>query len=693
MRWKSTLQAAFAALSSAICLAIPVKAQEATELPPLTVQGATLEGQRTRTPARPASQTQAAPAAASETPPAVPADTVLGVPADTIGNAVTVITGDDLRRQQVHTAAEALRGLPGVSVGHSGGIAGFTQVRIRGAEGNHTLVLIDGIVANNTGDGEFDFSNLAADEIDRIEIIRGPMSGLYGSNAVGGVVNVITRRGNGPLSASIQTEIGSLATKNYIGRISGGSDKANLSVAYQWRDTNGFNISPVGSEDDGSRLSTFSLRAGAKVWENATLDVVLRRVDNRGDRDGFGDFLAPAGSLAQSYDDGSIFSNRILMAGANLKWDTFGGALTHEFRANHNGTIVTDQDASFGSSAKNTSDVNSFAYAATYRFDTGPWVKHSLSALVQNDDERFTPAGTFADGLERERGRMAFAGEWRGGFGDRLFLTANIRRDDNDSFQDFTTWHAAASLKLPELALRPHASVGTAVKLPTMFEQFGTSQFFVPNPALSPEESFGWDAGLEFTLLKGRATLDITYFHADLTDRINGTAPGPLPGTLTAINLPGQSLRQGVEIGTRYKLASNLILGGAYTYTNARNPDGLEEVRRPPHSVRADLTYTWAEGRGSLRLAANYNGTMQDVAFVLPNFFPQPRVDLAPYWLVNAAVSYKLQPGVELFGRVENLLDQHYQEVFGFDAAPITAFAGVKFTFGGVDGLGGHWTK
>jgi vitamin B12 transporter len=693
MRWKSTLQAAFAALSSAICLAIPVKAQEATELPPLTVQGATLEGQRTRTPARPASQTQAAPAAASETPPAVPADTVLGVPADTIGNAVTVITGDDLRRQQVHTAAEALRGLPGVSVGHSGGIAGFTQVRIRGAEGNHTLVLIDGIVANNTGDGEFDFSNLAADEIDRIEIIRGPMSGLYGSNAVGGVVNVITRRGNGPLSASIQTEIGSLATKNYIGRISGGSDKANLSVAYQWRDTNGFNISPVGSEDDGSRLSTFSLRAGAKVWENATLDVVLRRVDNRGDRDGFGDFLAPAGSLAQSYDDGSIFSNRILMAGANLKWDTFGGALTHEFRANHNGTIVTDQDASFGSSAKNTSDVNSFAYAATYRFDTGPWVKHSLSALVQNDDERFTPAGTFADGLERERGRMAFAGEWRGGFGDRLFLTANIRRDDNDSFQDFTTWHAAASLKLPELALRPHASVGTAVKLPTMFEQFGTSQFFVPNPALSPEESFGWDAGLEFTLLKGRATLDITYFHADLTDRINGTAPGPLPGTLTAINLPGQSLRQGVEIGTRYKLASNLILGGAYTYTNARNPDGLEEVRRPPHSARADLTYTWAEGRGSLRLAANYNGTMQDVAFVLPNFFPQPRVDLAPYWLVNAAVSYKLQPGVELFGRVENLLDQHYQEVFGFDAAPITAFAGVKFTFGGVDGLGGHWTK
>ena len=132
-----------------------------------------------------------------------------------------------------------------------------------------------------------------------------------------------------------------------------------------------------------------------------------------------------------------------------------------------------------------------------------------------------------------------------------------------------------------------------------------------------------------------------------------------------------------------------MTLGLAYTYLDARNPDGQREVRRPPHSGRGDINYTFAEGRGTVSLAAIYNGQMDDVAFVLPNFFPQVPVTLDAYWLVNAAVSYKLQPGVELFGRLENLLDQRYQEAFGFEAAPVAAFAGVKLTFGGPDGVEG----
>jgi vitamin B12 transporter len=137
---------------------------------------------------------------------------IAGVPGYTVGNAVTVVTGEELRAQQVRHAAEALRSLPGVSVNRGGGFGNLTQVRIRGAEGNQTLVLIDGIEANNTADGEFDFSNLSAEDIERIEVIRGPMSGLYGSNAVGGVINIITRRGQGPFTASLRTEGGSFGT-------------------------------------------------------------------------------------------------------------------------------------------------------------------------------------------------------------------------------------------------------------------------------------------------------------------------------------------------------------------------------------------------------------------------------------------------------------------------------------------------
>ena len=195
----------------------------------------------------------------------------------------------------------------------------------------------------------------------------------------------------------------------------------------------------------------------------------------------------------------------MFLAGTNLRWETHGGRLVQEFRANHNGTITADTDRSpFPSTSRNISEAEKLSYLASYRLDMPAIaVTNTVSGRVEKEFERFTPEGSFADGLERQRGRIAYTGEWRGGFADRLFLTAGIRHDDNDNFQDFTTWRTAASLVLSEINMRPHASVGTAVKLPTMFEQFGTSPFFVPNPGLTPEESFGWDAGVEFTFFKG----------------------------------------------------------------------------------------------------------------------------------------------------------------------------------------------
>jgi vitamin B12 transporter len=665
------------------------------QLPGIYVKGATLEA--SGAPATKAPSEEPAPAEAKE---GVGTD---GVPAASIGNAVTIVTREDLQRQQIRHAGDALRSLPGVVVGRSGGFGNFTQVRIRGAEGNHTLVLIDGIKANNLSDGEFDFSNLAAEDIERIEVIRGPLSGLYGSNAVGGVVNIVTRGGRGPMTASLKTEAGSFGTRDLAARVAGGNDRGHLAVSYHWRETNGFNIAPVGNEDDGARLGTVNVKGGVRLLDGVTLDFSVRHSDKVADRDGFGNIFDPKldGSLAAAFDDASVARDRILLAGANLRWEMLGGKLAHELRANHNGTTTTDLDASFKSFSRNISDTMKLAYLATYHLDTpATWAKHSFSGLVEKEDERFTPEGTFGDGNLRERGRVAYAGEWRGGFADRLFLTAGLRHDDNDNFQDFTTWRGAASLVLREWNMRPHASIGTAVKLPTMFEQFGSTQFFKPNPNLRPEESFGWDAGAEFTFLGGKAILDVTYFRANLTDKINGFVFDPKEGKFTAENLPGESTREGVELATRFRLSDAVTLGLAYTYLDARNPDGQREVRRPPHSGRGDVTYTFAGGRGTATLAAIYNGRMDDTAFRLICFTSCPpdllsfssgeRLSLDAYWLVNAAISYKLQPGVELFGRVENLFDQRYQEVFGFEAAPIAAFAGVKLTFGGPDGVGGQ---
>ena len=202
----------------------------------------------------------------------------------------------------------------------------------------------------------------------------------------------------------------------------------------------------------------------------------------------------------------------------------------------------------------------------------------------------------------------------------------------------------------------------------------------------------GWDLGVEFTL--GRTTsLDVTYFHANLENKISRSglaAPNP-----TLINLPGTSTREGVEFALRTKLTPSLMATVAYTYLNAEELTGLQEIRRPRHSGRVDLAYDFAAGRGKANLGVVYNGSQMDNVFI-NNFFPQPfgRLLLDEYLVVNAAVSYKLQPGVEVFGRVENLVRSQLSRGLRLSGgADPGAFAGLKLTFGGADGVGGSWAK
>ncbi len=611
-------------------------------------------------------------------------ETINGIAAEKVGTSVSVVTGAQLRAQQVRHAADALRSLPGVSVSQQGSFGSLTQVRIRGAEANQTLVLIDGIEVNDPSDGGFDFANLSADDIERIEVLRGPQSGLYGSKAVGGVINIITRGGRGPLTFTGRVEGGSFNTRDVSGRVSAGNDRGYFSLGYGRRATDGFNTAPVGSEEDDNRLSTFNMRAGMSVADGLAVDFNIRNSRRFGN---FDDFCGNPGPLCTAFDADNESSSNVWATGGKLTWDTLDGALTHVFKAQLSST-ERESKQTF-STGKNNGDHENFSYAATYRLNTPDLLgaRHFFTGLAEREIEHFTPLSDFgffgkADGIERTRSLNAGAFEYRGEYADLLFVTGTVREDDHDTFGQFTTWRTTAALALREIGLRPHASYGTGVKLPTMFENFGSIPgSFSPNPNLAPERSEGWDAGVEATVIPGIAIVDLTYFSANLTDKINGFAPTPVFGVFTAENLPGESTREGIEVASRIALSRDLSLGLSYTFTDAEDPDGKQEIRRSPHTARGDLTYLFDAGRGTISVAAIYNGTNTDLAFEQAAPFGSRIVDLDDYWLVNAAASYKVQPGVELFGRVENVLDQDYQEVFGFETAGVAAYAGVRISY------------
>lgn len=692
------------------------------ELPAVVVEGATLEAKpaprvkpkakpkpqdlpaSAATPSSPAKKSQASGAANEDYAPAEldldPADDaaggsasgmetsntqVTGVPANKLGTAVSVVTAADLKARQVRTAADALRSLPGVSVSQQGGPQNLTVVRIRGAESNQTLVLIDGVEVNSGSEGFFDFSNLMVDDIAQIEVLRGPQSGLYSSGALGGVINIVTRAGKGPLTFRASAEGGSFDTRDGMVGLSGGTDKAHASVTLSGRRTNGFDISDVGTEDDGGEFRTLSFTGGVLVLPNLKIDAGLRSSRRDGDRDGTNDIRD---GLFVSSEERSRFASDLWLGRIEATLDTFDRTWTHKVFLNGTETDNSDLDLGIysppsGIASRNISKASRYGYLSTYRLGADTPVRHTFTGLVEHLRESFEQPLNAPGAVERDRDSIA--GEIRGEYFDTLTLTGNIRHDNNEGFEDATTWRVAGSLQLGQ-PFRLHSSVGTGIKYPSFSEQFGTFYGFVANPNLTPERSLGWDVGLETTFFNGKGVINVTYFNANLEDEIDfnfvppAAACGSTPFCFIPFNRTGESKRDGVEVSARLVIMEGVTVGAAYTYLNARESDGQEEVRRPPHSGRADLNYAFDGGKGNFNLAAVYNGQMQDLGFSAITFSSE-RVALDSYWLVSAAASYQLGQGVEIFGRVENLLDEDYEEVFGFNTAGVAAYAGMRFKF------------
>jgi vitamin B12 transporter len=591
--------------------------------------------------------------------------TRLPTPAAEIASSVTVITHDDIERKQARTLSDVLQDVPGLNLVQTGGAGGQTSVFMRGTNPNGVKVFVDGIDVSDpsSGSGTFNFEHFLTGNIERVEVLRGPQSGLYGANSIGGVINIITKKGGGPTQLRGSVEGGWFGTFNQSAGVGGSLSRFNYDVDVEHFHADDTPVTPSalvvpGRATHGNYYdnTTVATRLGAGLTENFDVELVARYINTTlrftGD-----DFIDPESFLSQE-DKQQLYSR----ATAHLA--LFDGRF----------------DQTLG-----------VAYADFYQRDLDPNVTPTSVNLFSGDrvkvdwqgNIKLAPAQILTLGAEHQRDTVDSSGPVTGemtddagflqlqsGFGERFFNTVSLRFDDNDRFGSKPTFRVAPALLIPETDTKLKGSVGTGFNPPTLsqlFQSFPEFGFFA-NPNLKPETSLGYDLGFEQALLKKQVQFGATYFHNDIDNLITINDSGT-----TLVNV-GKAIAYGVESFVSYKPRDRLTLRGDYTITLAKD-DILDQplLRRPKH--KASVNATWqATNAAALSTTLLYVGPWQDVS----RAGTATGLDVNGYTVVNLAASYDLGRGVTGFGRIDNLLDRRYQDPLGFRRPGFGAFAGVR---------------
>jgi vitamin B12 transporter len=603
-------------------------------------------------------------------PELVVSPTAIPTPQAQTASAVTVITSADMEREQRRTAADALSTVPGLNLIQQGGAGGLTTVFTRGTSPNHTKILIDGIDVSDPSNTNrvYDLGQLLTGDIDRIEVLRGPQSGLYGSDALGGVISITTKRGDGPPKIAGTLEGGSFGTFNQTLGASGSSGRFDYAFNILHFHAASTPVTPLELLPPGQKRindyydnATFSTKLGAQINDTLRFNYVARYTEStlRFTGDDFSVFPSvPA--AAQSTQVLHQFSTR-----AEAVWSLWDGRFVNHFGASY----VNDW-------SWNRTPADAFTPAST-TINAGERTK-----VDWRGDLTLTQGNMLLFGLEREverlhtdtdnasNGNSAGYIELQSNPLKNFFLTANVRLDDNDQFGDHTTWRVAPVYIVGPTDTKLKISYGTGFKAPTLsqlyvdFPAFG----FIANRNLRPEQSTGYDAGFEQPLFNDRLRFGATYFHNDITDLIS------FNDTFTTnINI-GRATTEGVETFVSAKLTDQVSMRADYTYTNARDDlTGLELLRRPRDKASATVTWT---PRDDFSLS----GTVLHVGpWIDVSRDGQTTGLTAPgFTVVNLAANYKVNKNVQVFARADNLFNQHYQDPTGFLRPGLGVYGGVR---------------
>lgn len=594
---------------------------------------------------------------------------------DQTGSSITVLDSAALEQRQTREISDILRDVPGVAASR---IAGQTQVRLRGTEANQVLVLIDGIEVSDPFAGEFDFGTLAADEAARVEVLRGQQSALYGSDAIGGVIQYITLNGREAPGISGRIEGGSFGTLNGAARVAGLVGEVDYALSGTINTTDGTPNARGGRRDLSNDKGALSGKANWQLAPNARLGAVVRYSRVEGEfNDSDNDPTSPTFGLIVD-TPGNRFVNEAIYGLLRGEVDLFEGRWSHAVVAQIADTSRDGYNLS-GRSFGNTGQRLKGSYETTAHLGTVR-VRHDLTLAVDAEREHFrnTDPSGFAFTGRRRTDNLGIVGQYTLAISEAAGFGAAVRRDVNSRFADTTTYRLQGSYRF-DSGTRLKAAVGSGVKNPGYYELFGfIDGRFIGNADLKPEKSEGWEAGVEQEFGQGIGSIGATYFQSTLNDEIFTTFPPP-DFIATPANRDRTSKQHGVEAYANLRPGSQWRIDGAYTYLRAREND-LPEVRRPSHIGSLAVTWLAPRNGGNITVVARYNGATDDVAFTNPSFIPV-RVSLDDYLLVNANAEYALGDRVALFGRIDNLLAEDYEDVFSFTNPGRAAFVGIKARF------------
>jgi vitamin B12 transporter len=571
--------------------------------------------------------------------------------------------------------AELLAQTPGVSFTRNGGVGTTTGVNIRGAESQHTVVLIDGVKLNDPSStqGGFNFGNLLVGDTARIEVLRGAQSTLWGSQAIGGVVNIVTAEPTEALQGSLDAETGSRGTTYFRGGIGGANDRLSWRLAASRYDTDGFSAYATGTEDDGYTNTGLSGRLNLKITDAVSLD--LRSVWSNGQND----FDAFNG------DSREYGKTRELVGYAGLNFDLLDGrfrnrigyAYTDTNRRNYNPSTLA-QPLTFDAAGENRRWEYQGTFAVTEALNTTFGIESERSEMRTRSPSAFNLNPAFSRGQADLDSAYAQV-QWT--VLEGLTLTGGLRYDDHAQYGDNLLGQVAAAWALNDGDTVVRASWGQGFRAPGLYELY--SEY--GNLTLQPEEFDSWEVGVEQRLFD-RAVVSATYFNrqADNEIRYNGCST-PSTDPLCTVNGVGRwgyyrnvqkTEAQGVELIGRVDVTERLKVSANYTWTDAKSAsgatDGKRLTRRPEHMANLAADYDWAFGLKT-GLAVRYVGeTFNNDANT---------VVVGEYTLVDIRASYPINDNLEVYGRVENAFDEDYQTVLNYGTAGRGAFGGVRVRF------------